>query len=867
MFQYSEKDLDIYMSFIEDNIGAIDYMFDVEGADNEVLCQIIVLKKQEKNGVISNKFLTLGLSEKLMEDNSITEVIFDLPGEIKDEGDFVEDQPDQMKFLMYWLLHMKDVVTFRGGDLLPGVTVEAIGGNHTPYPQFDGGMIFPSEEVWRIGADSLTINALHFIGLYSEELTFKNKEGPIELLKRIYHFGEPFPLDFNRPNTCIGKVKELKIRKQDIKRILDDPRAYKECLVSDSIMVEGNKVGVCIKEDAIGEGFSGWTFLSGLEDEEYLYDLENFDMYSVQHLLNYDKEVELILDSQPPVNFVRDENGIFVAVEECWQKKVLENSLERNIGEGMARPQGDFEYDGAIHMYKVGAKGLNTEEINGLTHLAIYVRAMIELGFLSEDVDENIARLKEDLLKEGCKYKLREYIRDNFNAMLPYEIFNEEGKLFTRRYLEEAYTQEVDVYTKKRYVDEGRDPKDAQTEEYLFISYDEDYYEHMKKWIEEQLVYFNEVILSKRKEGKLSLDIVEKVKEMEAAMDRGEDVEYVEIYTFIMDELFKKSEDKIFDVEEIFTDSQLMSEIGEYIFKEDSFEAMMLLITIANQGFADAVEKNNGRWFHIFGYALLRRGFVLDALDFFEEGMKADEDYVMNWYYFAILSFVNKSRGKESFGKAMEKLSSLREKPYLVEVLIRELKEGIHDPQKLILHMDSEEEDKILYEKLSTGARLDEKEFKRLKLSETMVIDGDGADNIKFIFDGKLKETTDGEVVVSLPRDEELELVFNMSKGVFSQLNNTFIENLNLALAFDEYKKIAGFDKREYKLSSVIVDERYRLYLRYVCEAENISCVLTLNKDDFEAFVFPKKDEIKGVFDETLEKFLEVYKEEGDISI
>lgn len=88
--------------------------------------------------------------------------------------------------------------------------------------------------------------------------------------------------------------KKLCIKPEDIKSLLPDWDGPRDCFVSDRIMVDGCKVGECyrLEPDRGDEGWdSGWTFLAGDEDEEYADDRQNFGIYDINTLCNYDPDV------------------------------------------------------------------------------------------------------------------------------------------------------------------------------------------------------------------------------------------------------------------------------------------------------------------------------------------------------------------------------------------------------------------------------------------------------------------------------------------------------------------------------------------------------------------------------------------------
>ncbi len=851
MFSYSDKDREILVNKIEELYGAISEAYSTNTFDEEKTIDVLFVDSPNEK---CKYVITIGLGYQIMSDGSVPELVFPMK-----EGWDVEERTDESAFILDWI-NMTYAMTKEGKEMFPGTVNECIGSNDRLVNNFNGIILFPGRQDYKVALDTCYASLLHVEPLYPEEITFKNNHGVMSLFERIAHIRNVEHIDLQRLNSCQGAVKPLKIKPTEQREIISDDIAYKLCLVSDKIMVEGNKVGVCFRDELKGSEDSGWIFLSGLESEEELSDFKYFDIYDIQHLLNYDEEVQFILDSPEGSAFRRDDGGIFVRDEICPEKALVQKAIESI--ENQTYEEEEFSYDGNIHIYKIGAKGLNAPEINGLTHIAIYVRAMVEMGFLRDDLDEDIRQEFENSLREGFSYPIREYIRDRFDCQLPYDIFDESGKIMTKRYMEEAYTQHVDTYTKARYVKEGKNVEEAQTEEYLFIDFDEDYYDNMKSWLEEKAEYTREVIMPRRAQGKMSDELRQTVDFMLEGLQSGEDIEYVEIYCYIMDEMQKLIDKDIFSGDEIFGDAELISEAGQYILKEDSFRAMELLLVITGHSIEDAEKKGLGKWFYTFGQVFLRRGFISDAYDMFEMGTKVDEAFFMNWYYTAVLALTGK--GKAAFERAMNVVSKRKEDIYLVRALIDDLKRGISKPGELLLHMEDEEEDRIFREKLEfRKEELSSKEFRRVKVSESVDIDDQGIESIAFILGEDIRKTESGETVVVIDDGErELVYTFFMSIGVFSKLRLDFIERMNLAVSEETYKSILADDGNMYILERVIVEEDYSVALGYFREDEPATrCLVSLEKNMLLNFGFPDGEEVKNILNNNIKEFTKMYTE------
>lgn len=80
------------------------------------------------------------------------------------------------------------------------------------------------------------------------------------------------------------------------------------CFASDKITVDGQKIGHAYRETP-DENFpndSGWRFLAGNESEEYLNNPDNFDVFEINTICNYDKGILSILDGKVGESYTRD---------------------------------------------------------------------------------------------------------------------------------------------------------------------------------------------------------------------------------------------------------------------------------------------------------------------------------------------------------------------------------------------------------------------------------------------------------------------------------------------------------------------------------------------------------------------------------
>ena len=106
--------------------------------------------------------------------------------------------------------------------------------------------------------------------------------------------------------------KNFKLRKEEIKPIAT---GHGGCIATDKITVEGYPVRFMYRENPDNDIDSGWRFMSGFENNEYMNKPSNHAAYDVNTIANYDPSIIPFLGS--PIGSVYEttpESEIFVAV-------------------------------------------------------------------------------------------------------------------------------------------------------------------------------------------------------------------------------------------------------------------------------------------------------------------------------------------------------------------------------------------------------------------------------------------------------------------------------------------------------------------------------------------------------------------------
>lgn len=98
-------------------------------------------------------------------------------------------------------------------------------------------------------------------------------------------------------------MKTFRICADDIKPLAT---GFGSCLASDRITVDGMKVGYMYREAPDDRIDSGWRFFAGDESEQYSADHNNFAIYDVNTIANYDAAITALLENPFPCAFERD---------------------------------------------------------------------------------------------------------------------------------------------------------------------------------------------------------------------------------------------------------------------------------------------------------------------------------------------------------------------------------------------------------------------------------------------------------------------------------------------------------------------------------------------------------------------------------
>lgn len=143
----------------------------------------------------------------------------------------------------------------------------------------------------------------------------------------------------------------------------------------------------------------------------------------------------------------------------------------------------------ALHIESIVEKQLPVEEITAYNHLAIYLRWCIEQGLVSDLFKERLPKLVEDVESGKHTLDLREQLRDReeLNQCLIRPYFNGDGAAFAAYYYSGKdedtpyFPSDIDSYAKGYFGEKRYHSDEFQDEAYLFVPFDEAYYQGMKQ--------------------------------------------------------------------------------------------------------------------------------------------------------------------------------------------------------------------------------------------------------------------------------------------------------------------------------------------------------------------------------------------------
>ena len=176
-------------------------------------------------------------------------------------------------------------------------------------------------------------------------------------------------------------------------------------------------------------------------------------------------------------------NGISFVVEPDRQDAITRGTLSNDDFDGEMD-------DASYHLESIEEKELPIDPINAYNHMAIYLRWCMEYDLMGEEFLAEYGEVAEKVKADPASVDLRAFIREELDGCLFSVLFNQQGRAFAGYYYGEGdspyYPADVDDNALRFFGPERYHSDEFQDEAYLFIPFDEDYYQAMAEVIEER---------------------------------------------------------------------------------------------------------------------------------------------------------------------------------------------------------------------------------------------------------------------------------------------------------------------------------------------------------------------------------------------
>ena len=146
--------------------------------------------------------------------------------------------------------------------------------------------------------------------------------------------------------------------------------------------------------------------------------------------------------------------------------------------------------DVSYHIESIEEKELPIDPINAYNHMAIYLRWCMEHDLMGGKFLAEHGEVVNQVKADSGNTDLRTFIREELFGCLFSALFNQKGRAFAHYYYGENdapyYPADIDDYALKYFGPSRYHSNEFQQEAYLFIPFDEKYYQTMAQVIEER---------------------------------------------------------------------------------------------------------------------------------------------------------------------------------------------------------------------------------------------------------------------------------------------------------------------------------------------------------------------------------------------
>src|SRR5699024_7875033 len=211
---------------------------------------------------------------------------------------------------------------------------------------------------------------------------------------------------------------------------------------------------------------------------------EEINFYQVIPLYRDELEYKLAHDADALLDKME---GISFVVKPDRQDAITRGTLSNDDFDGEMD-------DASYHIESIEEKGLPIDPINAYNHMAIYLRWCMEHDLMGDEFLEEYGDVVQKVKADPAGVDLREFIRDELDGQLVSPMFNKMGRAFASYYYgaysngqeSPLFPSDIDNYAIGVIGQERNYSDEIQDEAYLFIPFDEDYYQAMAKVIEKR---------------------------------------------------------------------------------------------------------------------------------------------------------------------------------------------------------------------------------------------------------------------------------------------------------------------------------------------------------------------------------------------
>ncbi len=236
-------------------------------------------------------------------------------------GKNLDEDTEMYEWISRIMIQFAEMIQFDNSWLGVGHTV-SYGARLDDAVEYDGVVFAPSVPPVKDTEKCMLpcgeeVEFLQIIPLYEEEILYKISNGYVDLFKRLDENlgGETDVIRNERVNVCSDTgMKKWALPRSAMEDILDWDGAD-GCYATDRITVDNEKVGIMYRERPENKFDSGWRFLAGDEDAEYMDDIRNMDIFRLNTICNYDMDIIEYLDSPVGSAFYRNKKGEFVPMD------------------------------------------------------------------------------------------------------------------------------------------------------------------------------------------------------------------------------------------------------------------------------------------------------------------------------------------------------------------------------------------------------------------------------------------------------------------------------------------------------------------------------------------------------------------------